>query len=478
MNDTGQMILLEIDDHAGLSNRTTYIQNAISEAEKEIEIIDEDIQSIENLRPKCDKIDYMLAAGTGALCSIIDIFLVGKPNESPLGNITDEWFSNRTKDFAKICHYKPRGEEKLTNVIAWLEKKFKVPYDQTSLGEAAKQVFGVNTNTDDHHFESLSHNPSLLGLFFSILDQFTNQSHFVIEGQLISLVDADNKFKLCGNNVVSKLFCGVWNWIGHLISDISGSNSSSARDTRGMGIPSPIWTWVNDIIVIRRKFGIEESDFDKSINQMALAVFNKGFDMRFQAAQTIPVIVNELIVRMLYSVRRVVQYYKSTPKENRTFDLMWRKCNPYGNATISRMLTVAHGTFCLIDVADATVRGFVSDGCNINPVNFFLRLNLAGVGRFTISLYGEAKREINYYDEQRRTEFLNNKKSIIEEHIEDLNSLKVFYDDEIYLTFDDDMNNHEYVKAFDKTVELAELRKSPEYLKSKSEIDAFFQKKK
>jgi hypothetical protein len=108
-------------------------------------------------------------------------------------------------------------------------------------------------NPTNHHIKSLGHNPTLLGLFCSILDQFTNQSHFVSGGELISLQNADGKFELRGKSVPAKLFCGFVNWFGHLISDISGSAGSKGR---GMGIPSPFWAWTNDIIAIKRKLNI------------------------------------------------------------------------------------------------------------------------------------------------------------------------------------------------------------------------------
>ena len=60
------------------------------------------------------------------------------------------------------------------------------------------------------------------------------------------------------------------------------------------------------------------------------------------------------------------------------------------------MLTVAHGTFCIIDIGDATIRGFEKgkEIGSFNVVEFFMRLNIVGVGRLTISLYGEAKQGI------------------------------------------------------------------------------------
>ena len=470
------IILLEINEHDSRFEYTSSIHPAIMQAELEIKTINETIESIKSLKPNSDTVDYALAASSGALCGIVDVFLVGKPGESPLGDITDKWFANRTIGFAKMLGWQPRGEEKLENAIKWLETEFKVPYDQTSLGEAAKSVFGFNTDASRHHFESLAHNPSILGLFFSILDQFANTSHFVIDGQLIHLVDADGKFRLGGTNFLSKLFCGICNWFLHLISDVSGSYSSAHKGSRGMGIPSPLWTWVNDIIVLKRKLGISDSEFDRSLNNMAVDIFNEGFDMRFQTTQAIPVLLNELLVRVLYAIRRMFLYYSNTTKGCRTIKDMWQICRPYGNPTISRMLTVAHGTFCLVDIGDAAIRGFVSGGGNLNPVEFFLRVNLAGVGRFAISLFGEAKREFNYHRAEKEALLLINERSILENYIDGLNILKEIYDDKEYLSFIDDLSKNEYILAFVKTSSLAKKRNVPDakILKTKQDIDNYF----
>lgn len=107
----------------------------------------------------------------------MDIYLVGKPGESEIGDITDEWFENRTMDFAKLCGWDGNSNYSISSAIKYLEKKFKIPYDQTGEGDSARPVF--NLNPRNHHFKSLGHNPSLIGLFFSILDQFTNTSHFI-----------------------------------------------------------------------------------------------------------------------------------------------------------------------------------------------------------------------------------------------------------------------------------------------------------
>src|SRR5699024_9632889 len=105
-------------------------------------------------------------------------------------------------------------------------------------------------------------------------------------------------------------------------------------------------------------------------------IFEQGYDIRFQTAQALPVFLNELLVRLIYAVRRLFLYFSETPKEKRSFKLMWRKCEPFSNPTVKRMLTVAHGTFCLIDVGNAAGRAFVSGGGTFNTVEFVLHLNV------------------------------------------------------------------------------------------------------
>ena len=258
------------DDRFGFA---TSIDEALTQAETELVVLNETIESIKELKPQCDKLDYILAASSGALCGVIDIFLVGKPGESPLGDITDKWFANRTIDFAKLCGYKG-NKNSLSSAINFLEEKFKIPYDQSVGGGIFREL--INLTPSNHHFKSLGHNPTLLGLFFSILNQFTNTSDFVSNEELISLNNSDGKFELQGKNIPSKLFCGIANWIGHLISDVSGSSGSKGR---GMGIPSPIWAWSNDVIAIKAKLNIPVIEFDKSVNELALKLFKPKYFM-------------------------------------------------------------------------------------------------------------------------------------------------------------------------------------------------------
>lgn len=452
------------------------IEYAIESAKLEILSLEETINSLENIKPDCDKIDYALAASSGCLCGIIDIFLVGKPGESPLGEITDKWFDNKVRLFAKICGWKgPKNAttNPVKSAIGFLERHFKVPYDQTGTNGQGIYILGLDLSPKSHHFKSLAHNPTLLGLFFSILDQFTLSSHFVGNGQLIELVNVGETFELKGSNVPAKIWCGFVNWLGHLHSDIAGSSGGKGR---GMGIPSPIWAWTNNIIAIKAKLNIPISDIDKNLNELATELFNQGYDARFQTTQAIPVFINSLLVRMFYSVRRLLKYYSFTTPEERSFKEMWTAIKPFSNPTIERMLIVAHGTFCLINVSDATIRAVASGGGTFNPVEFCLRLNVIGIGRFSVSLYGEAKRAISYHKAEQDALFAQNEKLILENYIEGLKALQEYYDDAEDYTWIFDLQTGNYTSALEKTVSMAIRRgvTKDKLLNNKTEGDNYF----
>jgi len=473
MEDNNKLVLeLKINDND--FDFLSTIEKAQDEANKELSEINKQItdneEMIKKLTPDCDMVDYILATCSGAICGIIDIFLVSKPNQSQFQNLTDKWFEDRTKDFARINGWN-NDTDSLESAIRYLEKKFKVPYDQNGMGESGKVFLGLTP--DNHHFMSLGHNPSILGLFFSILNQFNNTSSFVSNGELI-IHSSNNSFELQGNDIPSKIFCGFINWFGHIISDISGSSSSTGR---GMGIPSPLWSWSNDVIAIKRSLRIPVSDFDKSINELAVEIYKKGYDTRFQVAQMIPVFINELIVRFLYSTRRLIQYFMNNSISDFTFSKLWEKCEPFSNSTVKRMLTVAHGTFCLVDISDAVAQGFIHGAGTFNVKEVVIRLNLPSLGRFSISLYGELDRTIKKTSNANEIKYLKMREIIVNDYIDGLNELSEIYNDNTLSNFVKDFESSDlYIKAFNKSVMLAEKRNvdSDKILRNKASIDNYF----
>lgn len=459
-----QVVDIQIDEQNHISYNDSPLEQALFKAEIEKELIDENYSQYEDikneLKAECDPIDYSAAASTGVLCGILDIFLVGTPGKSPLGDKSDSFISKAVDKFMKLNDCKSLKE---------LEEKYKVPYDQTHPGESFKEVFDINPK--NHHFKSLAHNPTLLGLFCSLLDQFNNTSHFVDNGDTIILDNADDNFELKGNTLIGKFFCGFANWIGHLTSDVSGSSSSKGR---GMGIPSPVLSWSNDIIALKNKFGIKPNKFDKAYNELCLDLYKRGYDERFEFAKSIPVIVNELVTRLFYAIRRLVQYLISLKEKPFSLKELIKTCEPFKNATVNRMVLVAHASFCTTNLVDAIVEGAKTGNGYAFAAVFLMRLNVPGLGKFAISLFGELKRDYKWSKQERDYNHWLTRKHIVDGYIETLLSIEDYYDDTNILDFIDSFEDANYPECFKNSVALARQRGVSGALKTKEDIDAYF----
>ena len=326
----------------------------------DLEINSEDNKKLILSQDKCDKYDYLIAVACGAIGGMVDIFLVGSPKNSVLTKWTDEQVDNSVKGFAKMVGWSPRegNESNVASAIGFLEKKFNVNYDQRHSGDV-NNLF--NMSTKNHHMMSLSHSPDIVGLFFSILNQFTSTSSFVADGNLIT-ISTDNQFELRGNNFISKLFCGIANWFGHLMSDIAGSSGSRGNNGRGSGVVIPFYELFGFC-----KFGKFNVGKDKQdLATIATRAFQEGYDFRFGISLAIPVVITDLSIRLIWSLRRYFQYGKTL-----------NECIPSKkHADLRVMLLFGNGTLCVMDGIDAGIR---SGG---NFLLFFMRLNLIAWFRF------------------------------------------------------------------------------------------------
>lgn len=312
---------------------------------------------------KCDKYDYLVAVGCGAIAGIVDIFLVGAPGDSKLQSWTDTQVDKTVMIFAKTCGWTPRAgkENSVVSAIGFLEKKFPVNYDQRHSGD----VGGLfNMSTKNHHMKSLAHSPDVIGLFFSILNQFTSTSSFLSNGQLITI--QTDTYELHGHNFISKLFCGVANWFGHIMSDIAGSSGASGR---GSGVVIPFFE-----LFQLCDFGSLQVGKDRNtLSTVATKVFQEGYDARFGLTMAIPVVLCDLSIKLVWALKHYF-YHKKPLSE----------CIPTKKHDDLRvMLIIGDGTLCLMDGADAAIR---SGG---NWVNFFLRLNIVAWFRLVSLVFRE-----------------------------------------------------------------------------------------
>lgn len=349
---------------------------------------------------KCDQYDYLAAVACGAIAGMVDIFLVGSPADSKLQGWTDAQVDKTVMAFAKKLGWSPKeGKENcVASAIGYLENNngrktpstfevfgkeynfngFQVNYDQSNSANVGKMFKMAPKN---HHMKSLGHSPDVIGLFFSILNQFTSTSSFLHNGQLITI--QTETYELQGHDFVSKLFCGVANWFGHIMSDVAGSSGASGR---GSGVVIPFYELFQlcDFgefkVTQRDKAGNIKLDrngnmayYKNNLAQLATRTFEEGYDARFGLTMAIPVVLCDLSIKLIWAIKHY--FYHKQPLH---------ECIPSKRHDDLRiMLIIGDGTLCLMDGADA----FVSSGGD--ALAFVLRLNLVAWYRLVMLVFRE-----------------------------------------------------------------------------------------
>lgn len=321
---------------------------------------------------KCDKVDYAVSVGCGAVAGLIDIFFVGSARNSMLGTWTDSQVDNCVCLFAGKFGWEGNSIE---SAIGFLEKKFKVNFDQRYSSDVGNSF---SMSTKNHHFKSLAHSPDIVGLFFSVLNQFTYTSSFISNGQIIT-IDTES-FDLKGDSFISKLFCGIVNWIGHLLSDVSGSSGGRGNGGRGSGIVIPFFELFG--LCDFGKFSIGKDK--QSLAILAERVFKEGYDFRFGVTMAIPVVLCDAAIRLFWGMRRLFQYKMSL-----------QECIPTKEHDDLRvMLLFGKGTLSIMDTAEAA---FCSGG---NWLTFFCKWNILAFAEFLkailVEIYIRAKMAQKY----------------------------------------------------------------------------------
>ena len=291
----------------------------------------------------CDKYEFGLAAFCGAMAGFIDVFFVQSPAaRSSLLGLSDAAADEMVKKFARFTGWKPRAgnENNVASAIGYLERTFRVNYDQKNQVEVGGVV---KLSTKNHHIKSLAHSPDVVGLFFSILDQFQGKSSFLDNGKIIRVDTSGGDFELKGGNFPAKLFSGFANWLGHIMSDAAGSTGSRGNGGRGTGVPMPFMELTQFCKFGRFQIGKDRQNFA---------------DLMVRTFQQLATSACWAIKRHLVDKKR------------------WEDCIPSDNYGSYRMMQlVSNGTLCLIDVGDAALR---SGG---NALTFCLHFNFAAALR-------------------------------------------------------------------------------------------------
>lgn len=378
-------------DNNAIEVKVTSIET-VARTDLDAVIYDLDKQ-IELLSSQADKWDYLVAVASGILCGMLDILWVGDfslENGRAFASDKVDGFVEKT---AKTLGFKG---DNLKDAVKFLEDKFPIPSDGNT------PDFGGGLQ---HHLRDFAHHPTIVGLVFSLLTQFTGMSYGTDVNGVFKIVPVPDKSKaFIGKDIPDKLFKGTVVWFFHLVSDMAGS-SSTAGITGGTGIPGPILSLAKELSALPIFKNMKIGDYKLSVflskvfNGTIFALHDENgqiikdtviqFDLRGELGavaelgkQAIPVIANDCIVRSFYFIRRFAIALKSfncsSIGDIRLKDIDWDSVKPFGNPTITRMLTISSAVFSTVDIAEAVV-----------SQKYFVAVNYIGVGRFAVAIGSE-----------------------------------------------------------------------------------------
>lgn len=345
-------------------------------------------KQISLLESQADGLDYVVAACSGLLCGALDVLWVGEFDLERGRKLSGEAVDGLVTKVARLVGFE--GDD-LSGAVRFLEKLAPVPSD------ANTPDFGGGLQ---HHLRDFAHHPTIAGLAFSVLSQFTGKAYGADTAGRFLIVDVPEKaLGLVGDTVPEKLLFGTVRWFLHLASDMAGS-SSTAGLGGGTGIPGPVLSLAKELAATPLFKNVSAGNvplselLSKLFNGTLLAQHDesgrivKGTELRLDlrgelgvlaelGRQALPVIANECIVRGFYFLRRFARQV-SLAKSKAIGDLRrisWEDVRPFGNPTVDRMVAVAAGVFTTVDVAGAAA-----------TEKFWVSVNYVGVCRFALAV--------------------------------------------------------------------------------------------
>lgn len=350
--------------------------------------------------------DYVVAAASGTLMGALSVLWQKDINLTEARKFGEEKIQKIVIGAAQRAGL-DKEHPNIADAIRFLEKRF------PSVGDKLTAAFGGGLQ---HHLRDFSHHPSPVGLVCSILMQFTGKGFGTATDGSFLIVDlpaeALKDGMRSGRNSEEKLLYGTLHWMLHLISDMAGSSSTPGA---GTGIPGPLLSFLKEAssLPFFRDLSIGYEGKIRTLSQWISKAFNGTllkdedgnplrFDLRTEVGlaeqiltQVPAVLANECIVRGFYTITRFVDELKrcdvSSVKDLARINPS--RFLPLNSRALTRMLTVASGSFVVVNTAIAAVRtvaeGTASGGVGAVPL-FFMRLNYAGIGRFAFALRADS----------------------------------------------------------------------------------------
>lgn len=364
-------------------------------------------QELEHYTNHADKADYAFAVASGVLAGLVDSLFVGEFSLE----YANQWGNQQAEKLVlKVAKYQGYSGTDLGQAIKHLEDQFPIAADK------ATAAFGGGLQ---HHLRDFSHHPTPLGLVCSILTQFTGNVYGTdVAGAFQCVPLNKDGLNLVGKSFPEKIMFGAVNWFFHMVSDVAGSSGSVMKGSFGTGLPGPLVSLLKEFSSTRL-FKKQDAKGCKEFSVYISKLFNGTllgerdlngnliplkFDLRTEMGvamqvgkQTIPVIINECIVRSFFLLRRLLQELSRDDIQDWSdvHKINWKAIIPFRNRTVDRMLTIASMTFTVADTADAAIHAAIESGGNwvLFSGRFVTRFNYVGAGCAALSIVREVSNE-------------------------------------------------------------------------------------
>lgn len=263
---------------------------------------------------RLDKYDIAFAVMSGILAAAVDMFLVGVPQRTPEEGLRGGTLENYVRD--KFKEWLPEDEMKKLAASAEAKVSYDAPYN---MGFTEEWVEGFNPHM--HRLYSLGHDP-LLGFVIGVGDILSGSITTIDKNGAVVVQQigryADRKASTVAEALIRQFV--------HLKTDVNTS----------MGLPAPLMGLFNLL-----QFG-EIGEEKLTIAEIVQGMYYEGYDFEHFCAQSIPVMLAELSVRLCYLCKRL--HEGSTLAESIPFS-----ANRDKHPKLATMLFLAHSVAAGID---------------------------------------------------------------------------------------------------------------------------------
>lgn len=249
-------------------------EEELAAAGERVRILNEEYNALHRL----DHVDIAISVSAGTLSSFVDILLVGIPERTPDGlrgrpleNYVRDWFLER---------FPPKEMERLARDVS-----SKVPYDAPyNTGFTNEYVEGLWPTM--HRLYSLGHDPLLgfvVGTLVILRGRMTTIDKF---GKILS-----QEIPRYAGREEATVFAALCKQLIHFKSDV----------TTSMGLPAPFMGLFNLM-----QFG-SVGEEEQTIAEIVQGMYYEGYDFQHFCAQSVPVMLTEVVVRLGYFLKRVAE---------------------------------------------------------------------------------------------------------------------------------------------------------------------------